>query len=213
MMDATTDHFAPLPLATLAPTVAAGAAPAGGWCAILPVPLPLSEAIRHRRHGVPSMVWRCCNAAGALLFAVARFDLADGSKEVLPYTCGAERWDWKAPPDRRPLYGLDRLAALPDAPVLVAEGEKAADAAVALFPVHVAVSLQGGGNATGKADWRPLVGRSVAVWPDNDAPGAMGLPLRWRRLPAPPERAAFGWWWCRPNGPTPRMWRTRCRMV
>ncbi len=76
-----------------------------------------------------------------------------------------------APPAPRPLFGLDRLAARPDAPVLVVEGEKAADAATELFPGHACLSWQGGTNATAKADWTPLAGRSVAVWPDNDAPG------------------------------------------
>ncbi len=70
-----------------------------------------------------------------------------------------------------PLYGLDRLAARPDAPVLVVEGEKAADAAAVLFPGRVAVAWQGGTPAVGKADWTPLRGRPVAVWPDADKPG------------------------------------------
>ncbi len=71
-----------------------------------------------------------------------------------------------------PVYGVDRLAAKPDAPVLVVEGEKAADAAQALLPEWVAVTSQGGANAAGKGDWAPLAGRDVAIWPDNDEPGA-----------------------------------------
>ena len=61
-------------------------------------------------------------------------------KDVLPYTfCegpdGKQRWQWKdLPRGRRPLYGLDFLAARPDAPVLVVEGELTADAARILFP-------------------------------------------------------------------------------
>jgi hypothetical protein len=75
--------------------------------------------LEHNRHGAPSVVWRYLDAAGALLFAVARFDKPDGGKEVLPYCCGPEGWRWKAPPDPSPLYGLDRLAARPGAPVLL----------------------------------------------------------------------------------------------
>ena len=43
----------------------------------------------------------------------------------------------------RPIYGLADLAARPDAPVLVVEGEKAADAAAELLPDYVAVTIHG----------------------------------------------------------------------
>lgn len=174
MIDAGTDPFTPLPPAGASaapPSAAGGTAPPERAAPILPAPLALPEAIQHRRHGAPSMVWRYRDAAGALLFAVCRFDPPGRRKEVLPYTCGAEGWHWKAPPEPRPLYGLDRLATRPDALVLLVEGEKAADAAAALFPDHVVMTWQGGGSAIGTADWRPLAGRRVAVWPDNDAPG------------------------------------------
>ncbi len=69
------------------------------------------------------------------------------------------------------MYGLDRLAARPNAPVIVTEGEKAADGAATLFPEHEAVTSPGGCKAAGKADWTPLKGRTVVVWPDNDKPG------------------------------------------
>ncbi len=117
------------------------------------------------------MLWPYRDGAGALLFAVVRFNLPDGRKETLPYCCDTKGWRWKAPPAPRPLYGLDRLAARPGAPVLVVEGEKATDAATALFPDHVAICWQGGGKAVSKADWSPLAGRNVTLWPDHDAPG------------------------------------------
>lgn len=75
-------------------------------------------------------------------------------------------------PDPRPLYGLARLAQRPDAPVLVVEGEKVADAAGKIFPDHVCTTSPFGSPNADKADWSPLHGRSVTVWPDNDAPGA-----------------------------------------
>jgi hypothetical protein len=71
-----------------------------------------------------------------------------------------------------PLYRLDDLVARPDAPVLVVEGEKTADAAAELFPDYVVVTSQGGCNAPGKTDWMPVKeGRRVVIWPDNDIPG------------------------------------------
>ena len=55
--------------------------------------------------------------------------------------------------------------------MLIVEGEKAADAAGALFPDYVAITWPNGGKAAGKADWQPLSGRDVVLWPDADAPG------------------------------------------
>ena len=43
-------------------------------------------------------------------------------------------------PDPRPLYGLDRITQRPNSPVLVVEGEKAADAAGKIFPDYVCVT-------------------------------------------------------------------------
>ena len=64
------------------------------------------------------------------------------------------------------------LAARPDAPVLVCEGEKAADAARPLFPDYVCLSWPGGANAVDKAGWQALAARDVTLWPDLDEPGA-----------------------------------------
>jgi hypothetical protein len=138
---------------------------------ILPAPLPLPATIRHRRLGEPSRVWEYRDAAGALLFLVARFDPPGERKQILPFTCGSDGWRWRAPPAPRPLYGLDRLAARPDATALMVEGEKTADAAATLFPDMVAVTWQGGALAVAKTDWQPLRARTVVVWPDNDDPG------------------------------------------
>ena len=70
------------------------------------------------------------------------------------------------------LYGLDRLAKRPDASVAICEGEKSADAAARVFPNSVCVTSPGGSQAASKADWSPLQGRRVLVWPDADEPGA-----------------------------------------
>ncbi len=154
-----------------------------------PEPNPPPHRFKHWQHGEPSRVWFYCAADGAFAVAAARYDFAkaDGSpdKDVLPWCHGRRVWTdrngqprditgWhcKAPPAPRPLYGLDRLAARPAAPVLVCEGEKTADAAGLLFPDLVCVTSQGGSKAPGKADWTPLRGRRVTIWPDHDEPGA-----------------------------------------
>ncbi len=85
---------------------------------------------------------------------------------------GKREWRWKNLPAPRPLYGLDQLAARTTDPVVVCEGEKAADAAAKLLPDHVAVCWMNGAEAVSKADFSPLSGRDCLIWPDNDQPGA-----------------------------------------
>ena len=110
-----------------------------------------------------------------MLFEVLRFDKPDGDKEFLPLTLWRDaqglRWRWKSVPAPRPLYNLDKLAERPDAPVVICEGEKSADAAARIFPKSVATTSPGGANAADKADWSVLRGRKVLIWPDDDAPG------------------------------------------
>jgi hypothetical protein len=74
-------------------------------------------------------------------------------------------------PPPRPLYGLDRLAANSQAPVLFVEGEKAADAGQAHFPDHVVVTWAGGADGIATTDLRPIAGRDAIVWPDHDTAG------------------------------------------
>lgn len=134
-----------------------------------PPPLPL-----HLKHGSPAAVWTYRDAAGAVLAYVCRFN-TDHGKEVLPQSLwrkeGGLRWHWKGLPTPRPLYGLDKLAAAPEAAVIVTEGEKAADAAGRALPDLVAVTSPSGAQSPDKADWSPLAGRVVLVWPDADPAG------------------------------------------
>ncbi len=148
--------------------------PKGEWVCPVPADAPDARAT-HNHHGKPSATWRYCDARGELIHFVCRFDKPDGSKEILPQTlwrdAGRLGWRWGAPPVPRPLYGLDRLALAPAAPVLIVEGEKTADAAARLFPGLAVASWSGGSKAVGKADWAALAGRRVAILPDADTPG------------------------------------------
>ena len=103
------------------------------------------------------------DSAGVAIGTITRIDLDDGTK-TFRASAGF--------PNPRPLYGLDLLAAEPDAAVLVVEGEKAADAAAELVPDLVVVTSPFGAKAATKADWSALDGRTVVIWPDNDAAGA-----------------------------------------
>jgi hypothetical protein len=114
--------------------------------------------------------WPYPDAGGSIIFAAARYD-GDGDKTFRPFISRNGEIVCCNFADKRPLYGLDRLAARPGDPVLVVEGEKTADAAGGIFPGYVVVTSSGGSKAANKADWSPLVGRQVTIWPDNDDPG------------------------------------------
>jgi putative DNA primase/helicase len=149
--------------------------PKGNWRVLLPVPDSAPPPPEHPKLGRPTTSWTYRDGEGRILCHVLRFETEGGGKEFRPLTLceseGQRQWRWQGPPEPRPLYGLDRLAANPDAPVIVAEGEKAADAAAELLPDHVAVSPMNGARSPRKADWAPLRGRKVYVWPDADEPG------------------------------------------
>lgn len=74
-----------------------------------------------------------------------------------------------APASGKPLYRLHDLAQAPmDAPVFVVEGEWCADK---LAGLGLNVTTSGSGASAEGADWTPLAGRSVVLWPDFDKPG------------------------------------------
>lgn len=148
------------------------------WRALLPVPADAPQPPKqHSKHGKPSMRWEYRNANGLLCW-VYRFEPKGEAdrKQFCPLTfcedaSGKCEWRWQALPDPRPLYHLDQLTARRDAPVIVCEGEKAADAAALLFPDYVAVTMLSGAQSPHKTDWTPLQGRTVWLWADNDEAG------------------------------------------
>jgi putative DNA primase/helicase len=97
-------------------------------------------------------------------YIVCRFP----GKKIRPLTWTGSTWAWKSPAKPRPLYWARRSAV---APVLIAEGEKAADAAAILFPDHAVCTWPGGTSNVQHADWHPLLGRTVTIWPDADDVG------------------------------------------
>lgn len=145
------------------------------WAPLLPVPddagpYPKAHVVR----GKPQAHWEYRDAAGKLLGVIYRFTTSDGGKEVLPCvfaqhpTTNAREWRWMALPEPRPLYLHGPFR--PELPVLVVEGEKCADAAVAMVGSEFdVISWAGGGKAVGKSDWSQLRERDVILWPDTDA--------------------------------------------
>lgn len=144
--------------------------------AIVPVPKDVSLDMPIHSLGAPIKVWDYRDSNGGLILRVCRFVDKNGDKQDRPLTYrrfknGQKKWHWVSVDAPRPLYGLDRLAQRSDAPVIVCEGEKATDAATKLFPDYVAVTSPNGAGSPHKADWGPLAGRRVVIWPDHDAEG------------------------------------------
>jgi putative DNA primase/helicase len=136
------------------------------WRVIIPAPEDApARPPAHPTLGRPSMRWEYRDGANWLSGYVCRFDgvsasspstsmesssgIEDGGKEIRSLVFAEHKrrgrqWRWQGFPKPRPLYGLDRLAARPEAPVVICEGEKAADAAGKLLLDYVAVTSPGG---------------------------------------------------------------------
>jgi hypothetical protein len=111
--------------------------------------------------------WTYYTIGGDEFARVARFDLADGSKQFRPIHRIVNGWKIGDPPGPWPLY---RVGELPDfGAVFVAEGEKACDAARDIG-LPTTTSAHGSAAAT-KTNWSPLAGRDVVILRDNDQPG------------------------------------------
>lgn len=149
--------------------------------AIVPVPHDkmgvTPEDFYHFEHGSPSLIWTYRLPRGEIAGWVARYDLPEGGKEVIPWAWAydpkknKEELKMKGLPSPRPLYNYDQIVSRPEDPIIWNEGEKAADAAQKLFPNWIPTTFQGGGNAINLTDLKPLHGRVVILLADHDTPG------------------------------------------
>lgn len=124
-------------------------------------------AALERQHGPKSSSWDYHAASGKRVGVVVRWDVGDGKKDVRPVSLYEDGWHIGGMPTPRPLYNLPALASA--VPVYVVEGEKAADAANSLG--LVATTSPHGAKSADKADWTPMAGKEVIIFPDNDPPG------------------------------------------
>ena len=143
---------------------------------ITPVPAESADCdCIHPDYGPPVRTWCYQDGNGDVLGYVARYEPKGARKQIVPWTFTADGWgrgSWPAP---RPLYRLHDLEARPDDPVLIVEGEKAADAAAAWADPYSVVSWPGGSQALHLADWRPVFGRQILLWPDADDAGRIAM--------------------------------------
>ena len=125
--------------------------PTPKWLPILPIPTEAMNKCppKHRQHGTPSKIWIYRDVHGLPLMVLYRFDLGpdeDGKprKVFAPLTWCQQsdnqqnQWRWQGLPEPRPLLRLHELTLRTSAPVVLCEGEKAAEAAAELFPEYVA---------------------------------------------------------------------------
>ena len=126
-----------------------------------------SRPVRFTQH------WAYHNADGTESFVVLRFDYTDGGpdekpgKTFRPICRNGSGYIEGDPPGLLPLYGLPILAK--SGLVTIHEGEKSADAARSIG--LCATTSAHGSESPDKTDWRPVAGRDVAVFPDNDDAG------------------------------------------
>ena len=91
-----------------------------------------------------------------------------------PYCFSTDlKWVAKHWPSPRPLFGLELLTS--KKPILLVEGEKAAMAARKLTDKYIAMTWPGGAQAFKQADFSPIYGRRILLWPDADNPGTEAM--------------------------------------
>jgi len=169
-----------------------------GYKLVMPVPgnapeCPKAINIKGLGSVAPSRIYEYKDADKNTLCYIYRFDPEEypklQRKEINPMSLWEDKtgrlvWRQKAPPDNRPLYNLDMLAAYTIPPAIVVSGEKCVDAikyhfgkkypAEAFWP-FVPTTWPFGDNGIAKADFRPLLNREIIYWPDNDESGKKAM--------------------------------------
>lgn len=131
--------------------------------------------------GKPQAVYEYNHALGEFCFFIIRYeyfgDDRKKEKEFRPLSYGNFNgrigWHRKKPFDfGLPFYKLKYFPDHAKKPVLICEGEKAAEAAIKLFGDRFYVIASAfGSKSQDKTDWSSLKGRDVSIWPDNDEGG------------------------------------------
>lgn len=124
-------------------------------------------AVYTRSLGVPTGWWDYHDAHTNRVGIVLRWDTESG-KQIRPISRIDGQWVLKGMPEPRPLYRLPELLNS-DGPIIVCEGEKATDAAVACG--YVATTSPHGSKGADKADWSAVRDRDVVIVPDLDDAG------------------------------------------
>ena len=102
-------------------------------------------------------------------FMVMRFPEGHFIKQkYAPFTANNDgTWSMKRPEGLLPIYYTNKY---PTKPIIINEGEKAMRGSEAIYEGD-SCTWHGGVNSWEKADWSPIFGREVWVFPDNDEAG------------------------------------------
>lgn len=159
----------------------------GVWIPIYPVPDDAPPIVAGQRIAIwnpkrkrywnarPARADAYRDRQGRLMGYVLRIEFDD--RKITPQITwcigpdGDAHWCARPFPSPRPLCGLDALAAKPDAPVLMVEGEKCREAGARALPMYAVIAWPGGSKGIAFVDWSPLAGRDVVLWPDADQAG------------------------------------------
>ena len=95
---------------------------------------------------------------------VVRYRGQDGRKRFVQAHWNSTGFVMEAPAKPWPIYNRSRIAQATE--VVVVEGEKCVHALNGIG--IVATTSPGGAGKAGHADWSPLAGKTVRLWPDND---------------------------------------------
>jgi 5S rRNA maturation endonuclease (ribonuclease M5) len=99
-------------------------------------------------------------------FVVMRFKEGHSIRQKYAPFCKVNNvWQLKRPEGLMPIYFKDG-----EGPVIISEGEKATIGANKLYDGPTA-TWHGGVHSWKKANWEPLFGKEIIIWPDNDEAG------------------------------------------
>lgn len=120
-------------------------------------------------------IWEYYDVNDQFLGYVVRHETNTG-KRFKPWTFQDGKWIGKwwssdTGSKHKPIYRAQYITKEPSKPILIVEGEKAADKAQSLLPKYTVISWMGGAKSVKKVDWSALAGRKVYAWPDNDETG------------------------------------------
>lgn len=104
-----------------------------------------------------------------LFYRLRLTDPKSGAKKIYPLSYQNQQWELKEPDfqGKKPLYNLHAFIAQ-DA-VFFVEGESCVDK---LNTLGIVATTSGGATSHEKADFLPLAGKTVVIWPDNDNAGS-----------------------------------------
>lgn len=165
------------------------------WRTVRPVPdMAPAATFEHYHRSQADIVHTMEYRHGEQLMGyVVRFRTSDGGKDDLPRTwCvsekdGAAKWHWRQFDEPRPLFLPGHR--LPEGrTVVLVEGEMKGVVLQRLLDVqapgvYCVASWPGGSKAWNKADWSPLAGLHVLLWPDCDSKREKLTPTERKAIP------------------------------